>query len=223
MDSNTHSPNGTVGPADPLAAQPPVDDDDEAELVVLAAVLDRLAARDLDRLTDSVRASRALRLRPLVERLEGQWLTELAGVDARGAAGADQGVQVGATAGWLRARLRMGSHAAAEAVRTARALFCGPLPQTAEALCARGDLGRPCRGPGRRDQGPPGPGDHGRRTDPAGRGRRLDPSGLRPAGRPLRSTLDPEDADARAQRGQERRGWLTVSVDRMWHRWAAGS
>jgi hypothetical protein len=54
-------------------------------------------------------------------------LTALAtAVDARGAAGADQGVQAGSTAGWLRARLRMGAGAAASRVRTARALFRGP-------------------------------------------------------------------------------------------------
>jgi hypothetical protein len=65
-----------------------------------------------------------------VDRLEGHWLHELAGVDARGAAGADQEQQVGSTAAWLRTRLRM----AAGRVRTARALFCGPLAQTARAL-----------------------------------------------------------------------------------------
>jgi hypothetical protein len=49
---------------------------------------------------------------------------------------ADQGVQVGSTAGWLRARPRMGRGPAATAVRTARALFRGPLPDTGQALCA---------------------------------------------------------------------------------------
>jgi hypothetical protein len=67
-------------------------------------------------------------LRRLLDRLEGQWLSELAAVDAHGAAGADQGSPAPSTAGWLRARLRMGAGAAASAVRTARALFRGPSP-----------------------------------------------------------------------------------------------
>ena len=54
-----------------------------------------------------------------LDRLEGQWLGELAAVDARGAAGAEEGVQAGSTAGWLRARLRMGAGAAASG-------WCGP-------------------------------------------------------------------------------------------------
>ena len=37
-------------------------------------------------------------LRGLADRLDGQWLKELAGVDARGAAGAEDGLQVGSTA-----------------------------------------------------------------------------------------------------------------------------
>jgi hypothetical protein len=57
-------------------------------------------------------------------------LDELAGVDACGAAGADRGQPAPSTAGWLRNRLRMGAGAARDAVRTARALFRGPLPQT---------------------------------------------------------------------------------------------
>ena len=48
--------------------------------------------QDLDRLTDVARAERVLVLRRLANRVDGQWLTELAGVDARGAAGAEQGL-----------------------------------------------------------------------------------------------------------------------------------
>ncbi len=75
-----------------------------------------------------------LRLRRLVDRLEGLWLMELAGVDARGAAGADQDQPAPSTAGWLRNRLHMGAGTAASSVRTARALFRGPLAATAHAL-----------------------------------------------------------------------------------------
>ena len=69
-----------------------------------------------------------------MDRLEGQWLQQLAVVDGRGAAGADQGQEVGSTAAWLRARLRLGAGAAASFVRTARAVFRGPLTVTADAL-----------------------------------------------------------------------------------------
>jgi hypothetical protein len=106
------------------------------ELAALAAAVDRLAARDLHGLDDAVRADRVLVLRRLVDRLEGHWLKELAALDACGAAGAEEGVQVGSTAGWLRRRLRIGASAAHSAVRTARALFRGPLPETAKALTA---------------------------------------------------------------------------------------
>ena len=87
----------------------------------LAAAADRLAARDLDQLSDVARAERVLALRRLLDRLDGQWLKELAGVDARGAAGAEHGQQVGSTAAWLRNRLQLGAGTATNAVRTARA------------------------------------------------------------------------------------------------------
>ena len=101
--------------------------------------MDELAAKDLDGLNDVALAERVLTLRRLVDRLEGHWLKELAAVDARGAAGADQDQQVGSTAAWLRNRLRLGAGAAQSAVRTARALFRGPLTGTAAAL-ANGEL-----------------------------------------------------------------------------------
>jgi hypothetical protein len=70
-------------------------------------------------------------LRRLLDRLEGHWRNESATVDARGGAGAEHDVQAGSTAGWLRARLRMGAGAASSWLRTARALFGGPLTATA--------------------------------------------------------------------------------------------
>ena len=92
MDSNTHSTSHPAGPA---------------ALQALVAELQSLADQDPDGLADAALAERVLLLRGLMDRLEGHWLAELADVDARGAAGAEQGVQAGSTAGWLRARLRM--------------------------------------------------------------------------------------------------------------------
>src|SRR5215207_7714761 len=104
MDSNTHS-------TPPPGRHPDGQPDDLAAL---------RAAEDLDGLSDAVRAQRVLVLRQLVDRLEGQWLKELATVDARGAAGAEAGQQIGSTAAWLRNRLRLGAGTASSAVRTAR-------------------------------------------------------------------------------------------------------
>jgi hypothetical protein len=98
MDSNTHSTGPSFGAPGGLAG-----------LAALTVAVDGLAAQDLDGLADTVRAERVLVLRRLVDRLEGQWLKELAAVDARGAAGAEQDQQLGSTAAWLRARLRLGA------------------------------------------------------------------------------------------------------------------
>jgi hypothetical protein len=73
MDSNTHSTSGPVG------------------LGAVAAELQSLAAHDLDRLTDAALVEGVVRLRRLADGVEGHWLAWLAAVDARGAAGADQG------------------------------------------------------------------------------------------------------------------------------------
>jgi hypothetical protein len=137
MDSNTHSVTW------------------RERLAALEADIDRLAAHDLDGLTDPALAEGALRLRRLANRVDGQWLAWLAAVDARGAAGAEEGVQGGSTAGWLRRRLRMSAGAATSCVRTARALFRGPLAGTGQALARRGAVPCPCAGVG--PQHPPAP------------------------------------------------------------------
>src|SRR5215211_8051733 len=111
-------------------------DDSAHRLGALAADVDALATQDVDGLSDAALAEQALQLRQQVDRLEGQWLQRLAAVDARGAAGADHGTPAPSTASWLRGRLHLGASAAASAVRTARALFAGPLTTTAQALCA---------------------------------------------------------------------------------------
>src|SRR5829696_8338610 len=119
MDSNTHSTQPPRPPSDELAA--------------LAAVADGLATQDLNRLADTALAAQVLEFRRLLDRLEGHWLHQLAAVDGRRAAGAELGQQAGSTAAWLRNRLRLGA-GTASAVRTARALFRGPLTATAQAL-----------------------------------------------------------------------------------------
>jgi hypothetical protein len=198
MDSNTHS----TGTADPLAA--------------LAAAVDGLAAQDLDGLDDAARAERVLVLRRLLDRLEGHWLRELAAVDARGAAGADQGQPVGSTAAWLRARLQMGAGVASGVVRTARALFRGPLTATAKALCA-GEVSAAhasVLASGTQDL----PEHLTREAEPVllAAARRLDPPRLRRVLAHLRLVADPEGADGQAERRHGRRGvWLASTWDGM--------
>jgi hypothetical protein len=53
---------------------------------------------------------------------------------AAGAAGADRAAPAVSTVSWLRNRLRLSASAAHSRVRTARALFRGPLAGTAQAL-----------------------------------------------------------------------------------------
>ena len=132
MDSNTHSDRQSASRPTWQAACEPTGPTDG--LAGLAAELERLAAQKLDGLPDPARAERVLELRRLLDRLEGHWLAELAAVDAHGPAGADQGTPAPSTASWLRNRLRMGASAATSSVRTARALFRGPLTSTAQAL-----------------------------------------------------------------------------------------
>jgi Domain of unknown function (DUF222)/HNH endonuclease len=206
MDSNTHSASSAsesaTGPTDGLAA--------------LAAAVDDLAAQDLDGLPDAVRAERTLGLRRLVDRLEGQWLSELAGVDARGAAGAEQGIRAPSTASWLRSRLRMGAGAATSAVRTARALFRGPLSATGQALRA-GELSvahASALAHGTGDL----PTHTAAEAEPVlvAAARRLDPPRLRRVIAHLHHTTDPDGADAQAERRHGRRGlWLAPTLEGM--------
>jgi hypothetical protein len=195
MDSNTDSDCSSDGRADRLAA--------------LATAVQDLAAQDLDGLPDATLAEGVLQLRRLVDRLEGHWLKELADLDARGAAGAEDGVQAGSTAGWLRARLRMGAGAAHSSVRTARALFRGPLPQTAQAL-TDGELSvahATVVAHGTHDLD-----DHltaEAEPVPVEAARRLDPAQLRRVIGHLQLVADPEGADQQTQRRHARRGlWL---------------
>jgi hypothetical protein len=188
MDSNTHSVGTPAG------------------LSALVAELQGLADQDLDGLADGALAERLLVLRGLMDRLEGQWLAELAAVDARGAAGAEQGVQAGATAAWLRRRLRMGAGAAAGLVRTARALYRGPLTGTAEAL-AEGAISpahAQVLAAGTHDL----PDHTTAEAEPVlvAAARRLDPPRLRRVVAQLRGVADPDGAGDQAERRHQQRG-----------------
>ena len=151
-----------------------------------------------------------------MDRLEGQWLKDLASVDARGAAGAEQGQEFGSTAGWLRNRLHLSDRAATSAVRTARALFRGPLTETAQAVCdgelsvahaqvlASGTHSLP---------------DHVTvEAEPVlvEAARRLDPTRLRRLLGHLLQVADPDGADRDRERRHQRRGlWLAPTFEGM--------
>jgi hypothetical protein len=202
MYSNTHSPQEPSRESDWLAA--------------LAVVAEGLATQDLESLADSVRAERVLQLRRLVDRLEGQWLKELAGVDALGAAGAELDQQVGSTAAWLRGRLRLGAGTASSAVRTARAVFRGPLAATAQAL-NDGELSV-AHASVLAHGTHPLPDQVTVEAEPVlvEAARRLDPGQLRRVMGHLLQVADPDAADRQAERRHQRRGlWLAPTWEGM--------
>jgi hypothetical protein len=226
MDSNTYS-NGQ--PTRPSGGEPTGESAQEPtgpstgrpvgplnRLATLAADIEALATQDLRRVPDATLAEEVLQLRRLLDRLEGLWLRTLAVVDARGAAGAEDGLQAGSTAAWLRTRLRLAPRTAASMVRTARALFRGPLPATAQALCAGAISVAHASVVAHGTQDLP---DHVRvEADPVvvAQARRLNPSQLRRLVGHLRQVVDPEGADAAAQRRHARRGlWLTPTMDQL--------
>jgi hypothetical protein len=198
MDSNTHS----AGPASGLAA--------------LAAELTALAAHDPQPLTDTALVDQVLQLRQLMDRLEGHWLQRLAAADARGAAGAEAGTPAPSTASWLRNRLRLSAGAATSAVRTARALFRGPLSATGQALLD-GELS-----PAHAAVLAAGTHDlPSHTTDEAEpvlleAARRLDPPRLRRVVTHLRLVADPDSEQDRTERRHQQRGvWLTPTWEGM--------
>jgi hypothetical protein len=154
--------------------------------------------------------------RRLLDRQEGHWHKELAAIDTLGAAGADQGTPAPSTASWLRSRLRMGASAATSAVRTARALFRGPLTKTGEALCA-GELSvahAAALAHGTSDL----PDQVAAEAEPVllAAARRLDPPRLRRVLGHLRSVADPEGAASLAERRHQRRGlWVASTLEGM--------
>jgi hypothetical protein len=204
MDSNTYS------------TPPPAGGPSDDGLGGLITAVDDLAAQTPNRLAATVRARRLLAWRQQLDRQEGLWLQELAALDALGAAGADQDAPAPSTAGWLRNRLRMSGGAARSAVRTARALFRGPLPETAAALTAGAISPAHAQvvAEGTRDLP-----EHVRlEADPVlvEAARRLDPPLLRQAVGYLVDVADPAGAEAARQRRYDRRGlWLAPTLDHM--------
>jgi hypothetical protein len=220
MDSNTSTPDGLgTGPAAPpagLEALPGAPGGLPARLVGLAAAVAKLAADDLAELGGGQVAAEFQALRRLADQLDGVCLRHLATVDARGAAGAERGVRAESTAGWLRATLRMSPATAARQVRTARALYRGPLAGTAQAL-ATGEVSvehATVLADTTHDLPPARVAEaEGVLVDAA---RRLDPGRLRRLTTHLRGVLDPDTAENRARARLERRGlWLSATYDGM--------
>src|SRR5918995_5237605 len=207
MDSNTHS-------TQPPGGQPPRPPSDD--LAALAAVTDQLATQDLNRLTDAALAAQVLELRRLLDRLEGHWLQQLAAVDGRGAAGAEHGQEFGSTAAWLRNRLHLAARTATSAVRTARALFRGPLTKTARALTS-GELS-PVHAQVVAHGTHHLPEHVTVEAEPVlvQAARQLDPTGLRRLLGHLLQLADPEGADRDRARRHARRGlWLAPTFEGM--------
>jgi Domain of unknown function (DUF222)/HNH endonuclease len=216
MDSNTSSRMnlGLSVNADGLPAGGPHVDAVPVGLEALAAAIAELAAGDPDSLGDALLAEQVLAVRRLADQLEGAWLRLLAAVDARGAAGAEAGTQAASTASWLRAVLRMGPGAAGQRVRTARALYRGPLAATARALAA-GQVSyqhAAVLADATSDLPPTKVGEaEPVLVDAAGR---LDPPRLRRLATHLREVVDPDGAEVRARARLDRRGlWLSATFD----------
>ena len=202
MNANTSSPTSTAGRPDRLAS--------------LAAAVEELAAQDLDGLPDGVRAEQVLELRRLLDRLEGHWLKELAAVDGRGAAGAEEGQPAASTAGWLRSRLRLSPGTARSSVRTAQALFGGPLAATAHALVGGEISVAHAQVVAHGTQGLPEQVTVDAEPVLVEAARRLDPPRLRRVLGHLQLVADPDGADRETERRHQRRGlWLAPTWEGM--------
>jgi hypothetical protein len=125
-------------------------------------------------------------------------------------------VPAASTASWLRRRLRMSAGAAAGWVRTARALYRGPLTRTGQALADGAISPAHAQVLAASTQDLP---DHtAAEAEPVllEAARRLDPSRLRRVVAHLRLVADPEGAETQAERRHERRGlWLASTWEGM--------
>jgi Domain of unknown function (DUF222)/HNH endonuclease len=204
MEPNTSSPDTLA-----LGAVP-------AGLEALAADIAQLADQDPADLPDALLAEQTLALHRLRDRLDGLCMRRLAHLDGRGAAGAEAGAPALSTAAWLRAATCMGATAASRCVRTARALYRGPLRHTGQAL-ADGDLSYE-HAAVLSDAAHDLPPSRVVQAEPVllDAARRLDPPRLRQLGSHLRQLLDPDRADQRERRRLEQRGlWLAGTFDGM--------
>ncbi len=232
MNSNTSSPGDSGAspagaPAAPLAkapaglgalpaGAPPGLEGLPAGLEGLAAAVAELAAGDPTQLGDALLAEQVLALRRLAEQLDAAWLRLLATLDARGAAGAEAGTQAPSTTAWLRATCRMSPGAAAQRVRTARALHRGPLAATARALAA-GQVSY-AHAATLADATHDLPAAKVAQAEPVlvDAARRLDPGRLRRLATHLRELVDPDTAEQHGRARLERRGlWLAATFDGM--------
>jgi hypothetical protein len=187
-----------------------------AGLERLAGEVGRLLGDDPNRLGGALAAAQVLALELLEDQLAAAKLHRLAVVDAQGAAGAERGVQFTSTAGWLRARLRMSPGAATQRVRTARALYRGPLTRTGQAL-ADAELSYQhavVLAEATRDLPPARVAE----AEPIllDAARRLDPARLRRLATHAREVIDPERAEDRTRRRLDHRGlWLSPTFEGM--------
>ena len=210
-------PAGAPGPPaglEGLAAGAPVGRGGlAAALDWLDAAVTNLASIDPAQEFDAALATGMLAAERLGDRYEAVRLRLLAAVDARGAAGAEQGVYV-PTAAWLRATCRMSPALATQRVRSARALHRGPLAGTARALAA-GEVSyqhAAALGDATHDL-PPG---NVREAEPelVDAAQQLDPPRLRRLTTHLRDVIDPDAADERGRARLEKRGlWLSATLD----------
>lgn len=169
-----------------------------AELSRLAGEL--AAESDVACLPDGVLTDELLALRGVIDRVEASFARRLAAVDRRGLARSDGCVS---TVAWLRRRAGMTANAASERVRVARQL--GHLEATSEGFASGrltyGHVAVIARAAA--DVGP----RHAAAAEPvlleaAGR---MDPDRLRRVAARLRHCVDPDGAQAGANRAHERR------------------
>jgi hypothetical protein len=206
MDSNTHS---TSTPAGTPAGTP-------GGLTAVAAELQGLADQPLGGLSDAARAERVMALQGLADRLHGQLLAELADLDARGAAGADQGVPAGSTAGWLRARLHLSPSVRRRLGPDRLGAVPRPLTATGQAL-AEGAIS-PAHAQVLASGTQELPAHVAAEAEPVllAAARRLDPPRLRRVIAHLRVADDPDGAEGRSEQQHQQRGlWVSPTWEGM--------
>jgi hypothetical protein len=178
--------------------------------------LQALATEDVDQLSDTALNQNLARLQRQLNSLTGQCLRRLAALDARGAAGADQDQPAPSTASWLRNRLHLSASTAHSTVRTARALFRGPLPETAAALVAGELSSAHATAVVTGTHHLPDHVTSDAKPILLEAARRLDPPHLRRLVGHLCEVADPDGADRARERRHDRRGlWLSPILDGM--------